>query len=74
MPNIDLYGGSQKRKFQATGYFRLERASDRWWLVDPEGSGFMTIGLNHAEETNLKYPHNLDIWKTKYGLNMRGER
>lgn len=67
MPNIDLYGGSQKRKFQATGYFRLERASDRWWLVDPEGSGFMTIGLNHAEETNLKYPHNLDIWKTKYG-------
>jgi hypothetical protein len=24
MPNIDLYGGSQKWKFQATGYFRRE--------------------------------------------------
>lgn len=45
----DFYGGSEERKFEATGYFRLERASDRWWLVDPDGGAFLTVGLNHAE-------------------------
>lgn len=64
---MDLYGGNENRKFEGTGYFRLEKASDRWWLVDPEGSAFVTIGVNHADETNLKYDHNFDIWKEKYG-------
>src|SRR5829696_5362411 len=65
--SIDSYGGCEKWKFRATGYFRLERASDRWWLVDPDGNGFLTVGLNHIDESNLKYPHNADIWKKKYG-------
>lgn len=67
MLSTKKYGGSEKHKFNATGYFRLERTSERWWLVDPAGNGFLTIGLNHAEETNLKYDHNIDIWKKKYG-------
>jgi len=25
------------------------------------------MGVNHAEESNLKYPHNWDVWKNKYG-------
>ena len=54
--------------FGPTGYFRLERpASGRWWLVDPDGIGFLSIGVSHAEETNLKYPNNLDVWRRKYG-------
>lgn len=65
--NIDSYGGCEKWKFQATGYFRLERASDRWWFVDPDGNGFLTVGLNHIDESNLKYPHNADVYKKKYG-------
>lgn len=65
--SIDFYGGNEKWKFQPTEYFRLERGEDRWWLVDPNGNRFLTIGLNHADESNLKYPHNLEIWKKKYG-------
>ena len=38
---------------------------------DPDGGGFITIGLNHCEETNLKYPHNIDIWRKKYGSRER---
>ena len=64
---IDAYGGNANRKFKATGFFRVEKADDRWWLVDPDGSSFVTIGLNHTDESNLKYPHNWDIWKKKYG-------
>ena len=52
MTGTDFYGGDRERGFRATGYFRLEQTPERWWLVDPDGNGFITIGLNHAEETN----------------------
>lgn len=64
---FDLYGGTPTRTFRSTGFFRVEKAEDRWWLVDPDGHAFVSIGLNHADESNLKYPHNLDIWRQRYG-------
>src|ERR1700722_14277248 len=64
---LDSFGGNSARKFEASGFFRLERTPERWWFVDPEGSEFISIGLNHCDESNLKYPHNLDVWKQKYG-------
>jgi hypothetical protein len=70
-PALDAFGGTIERQFRATGFFRTEQASDRWWLVDPDGGGFITIGLNHCDETNLKYPHNLEIWRKKYGSRER---
>lgn len=33
----DRFGGWTARRFEATGFFRLEKA-DRWWLVTPDGS------------------------------------
>lgn len=57
MRGFDSYGGSEDRRFEATGYSRLERAEDRWWTVDPDGGAFVTVGLNLADESNLKYPH-----------------
>lgn len=67
MQTINSYGGTEKVKFKATGFFRLEQSEGRWMLVDPEGNGFISVGLNHTDETNLKYDHNIDIWKEKYG-------
>lgn len=71
MQKLDAFGVPPKGRFDATGFFHLERTEDRWWLVDPAGNGFITVGLNHIEETNLKYPHNFDIWKERYGLRER---
>lgn len=71
MTTLDFYGGDRGRAFDATGYFRLEQTDERWWLVDPDGNGFITIGFNHAEESNLKHPNNVDIWKEKYGSRER---
>ncbi|MEZ5666114.1 MAG: agarase [Alphaproteobacteria bacterium] len=70
-PNLDAFGGTPERTFDATDFVRLEQTSERWWLVDPAGNGFISIGLNHADESNLKYPHNLEIWKRKYGSRER---
>jgi hypothetical protein len=46
-PRVSLsrYGGWAERKFRATGFFRVEHARDRWWLVDPEGCAFLSVGL-----------------------------
>ena len=40
------YGGWKKKQFRATGFFRKEKAGGRWWLVDPEGCAFLSIGLD----------------------------
>lgn len=57
MRGFDSYGGSEHRRFEATGYSRLERAEDWWWTVDPDGGAFVTVGLNHADDSDLEYPH-----------------
>jgi hypothetical protein len=40
-------------------------------LVDPAGEPFLTLGVNHADETNLKYPRTIDIWRRRYGSRER---
>lgn len=68
MTQIDSYGGTDRWQFAPTGYFRVDRRPDgRWMLVTPDGNGFVTIALNHAEDVNLKHDYNIDVWRTKYG-------
>lgn len=40
------YGGWLEKRFDATGYFRLEKDEKRWWLVDPDGYAFLTAGMD----------------------------
>jgi hypothetical protein len=40
------YGGTQSKRFKATGFFRTEHDGQRWWLVDPDGYGFFSAGLD----------------------------
>lgn len=40
------YGGWLDKKFEATGYFRLQKDEKRWWLVDPDGYAFLTAGMD----------------------------
>jgi hypothetical protein len=51
----------------AAGFFGLRRTAGRWGFVDAQGNPFFSLGLNHADETNLKYPENIDIWRRRYG-------
>ncbi|TLS48539.1 beta-galactosidase [Paenibacillus antri] len=46
MPNRSTYGGSAERRYEATGYFRTERDGARWWLVDPDGYAFFSLGMD----------------------------
>lgn len=40
------FGGIKTQQFGATGFFRTHHDSRRWWLVDPEGYGFYSIGID----------------------------
>jgi hypothetical protein len=51
----------------AAGFFGLTRTADGWAFTDPRGNRFFSLGLNHADETNLKYPSNIEVWRRRYG-------
>ncbi len=40
------FGGWTERRFTASGFFRTQFDGDRWWLVDPEGYAFWSIGCD----------------------------
>ncbi len=40
------FGGWKGRRFAASGFFRTEYDGRRWWLVDPEGHAFWSIGCD----------------------------
>jgi len=42
--NWSRFGGWKEKRFEATGYFRTQHDGRRWWLVDPEGCAFLSVG------------------------------
>ncbi len=45
---------------QRAGFFTLGRRKDHWWLIDPAGAPFFTMGLNHIDPASLLYPENVE--------------
>ncbi|MGK9369945.1 hypothetical protein ACSSWA_13695 [Melioribacter sp. Ez-97] len=46
------YGGWKEKKFKATGFFRTQHDGKRWWLVDPEGYAFLSVGVDCIRKTS----------------------
>ena len=64
----DRFGGWRGRRFEATGFFRVEK-DDRWWLVTPEGNAFLSFGINHLHPDLWNQDYNRETWKARLGLN-----
>lgn len=47
--------------------FTLDNSAGRWRFRSPAGEPFLSIGIVHADDTNLRYPHNIDIFTARYG-------
>ncbi|MCY3018507.1 MAG: hypothetical protein NTW87_05690 [Planctomycetota bacterium] len=43
---LSKYGGRMDRKETATGFFHVAKLDGRWWMVDPEGCLFVSVGIN----------------------------
>lgn len=44
-PELDIYGGWKTNRSAATGFFRVEKKDNRWWIIDPEGYPFIHKGV-----------------------------
>jgi glycosyl hydrolase family 42 (putative beta-galactosidase) len=55
-PGQTANGGDPEGRLAGTGFFRLAREEDRWWLVDPDGYRFFSMGcccVRPGEETPI---------------------
>jgi len=46
--DLDKYGGWDGVKGKATGFFRVEQLNGRWWIIDPLGNAFISVGVCHV--------------------------
>ncbi|MDG2167646.1 MAG: hypothetical protein P8L44_06935 [Opitutales bacterium] len=67
-PDLDTFGGWKGKSFEATGYFRMESGEDRWWLVSPEGNGFLIHGMDHCGSYVTGQSYNKEYWNQEWGL------
>jgi hypothetical protein len=63
---LDRFGGWTGKRFEPTGFFRLEK-DDRWWLVTPEGNAFISFGINHYHAGWWAAEYNRDHWTKAFG-------
>ena len=75
-PGFDRYFGTLGHTTAATGFFRVEKIRDRWWLITPEGRPFYSAGVNgirfsgtatadgvkHYEETARRVYGSREAW------------
>ena len=65
----DRWGGwTRGPKLRATGRFRTEKVSGKWWLVDPDGRLFFSHGVDGvsaANETGVTGRENYFAWLPK---------
>ncbi|MDF7799353.1 hypothetical protein P4C99_07750 [Pontiellaceae bacterium B1224] len=50
---VNSFGGSEKHKLKATGFFYVTEKSNKWWMVDPDGHLFFMTGLNSVESKRV---------------------
>lgn len=53
----NTFGSNMKKQLKGTGYFRTHKEGDNWWLVDPEGYAFFSVGvdcINPGDACNIK--------------------
>jgi hypothetical protein len=47
-------------------FFSLGNVNGRSCFVDPDGAPFFSLGVNHFDESNLKYPLTVGVWRSRY--------
>ena len=62
------FGGHSR---QNPGFFSIRKQNNRWWLIDPEGDLFWSIGINHVDPASLRYIESGDVWFEKYHNSMK---
>jgi hypothetical protein len=66
LPGRDRFGGWKRGpRLEATGFFRTEKVNGKWWLVDPDGYLFFSIGMdcvNYQADTIITGREYMFLW------------
>ncbi len=44
-------------EYKATGFFYCKKINDVWWLIDPNGEKFYSIGISYVQPGDFYYGH-----------------
>ena len=66
-PEVNSYGSWKVEKSVGSGFFRIEKRANRWWIVDPEGYPFIHKGVAVYKPGTSE--RQIAAVKTKYGSN-----
>lgn len=63
LPDRDRFGGwAAGPRLGATGWFRTEEVNGKWWLVTPDGTLFLSFGLNCVGTGEYTFVEQRDAW------------
>ena len=63
LPEQDRFGGwADGPKHEATGWFRTEEIDGKWWLITPEGTLFLSIGMDCVGTWERTFVTGRDGW------------
>jgi hypothetical protein len=63
--SLDKYGGNTEINLESTGFFHAKKYKGRWWIVDPEGHPWYSVGIG-AVRMN-KSANGEEALKQKFG-------
>jgi hypothetical protein len=62
-PDWNIYGGwKQGPQFESTGFFRTIKHDGKWYLLDPGGQLFFSIGMNAVRFTDATILNDREHW------------
>ncbi len=69
LAQLGTYGGCLDQKVEASGYYYTKQIDGTWYMVDPEGYLFYTVGITSVEKGGgINLPADLKQW----GINALG--
>jgi len=63
---LSRFGGWADKRVKKTGFFHTRKIDGRWWLVDPDGCLFVSVGLCSVINRSVL---DQDVFKRKFGDN-----
>lgn len=64
-PALTAFGGWKDKKVAESGFFRAKKIGERWWLVDPTGCLYLSVGMNAVSVSTT--PSAQGYLKTAFG-------
>src|SRR5690554_3318513 len=63
--SLNKYGSITTEKRESTGFFRVEKIGDRWWVIDPDGNKNIQTVINSLRPGGSE--RNKQVFNDKFG-------